>query len=130
MATLNKVQLIGYLGKDPELRYTPNGKEVCDISVATTSSWNGSDGQKKEHTEWTTVTCWGQLAINVSQYLQRGSMVYVEGRKQTSVVGEGEDRKYYTKVVASQVTFLDRRNGSSAESSEMTEEIAEADIPF
>ncbi len=83
MATLNKVQLIGYLGKDPELRYTPNGKEVCDISVATTSSWNGSDGQKKEHTEWTTVTCWGQLAVNVSQYLQKGSMVYVEGRKQT-----------------------------------------------
>ncbi len=79
MATLNKVQLIGYLGKDPELRYTPNGKEVCDISVATTSSWNGSDGQKKEHTEWTTVTCWGQLAVNVSQYLQKGSMVYVEG---------------------------------------------------
>lgn len=126
MASLNKVQLIGFLGADPEMRFTPSGKEVLDISVATSETWKDAAGNRQEETEWHTVTCWGQLAINVNQYLHKGSMVYVEGRKKTDKVGEGDAAKYYCKIVASKVTFLDRNGGQQA----VIEPIAEENIPF
>lgn len=123
---LNKVMLIGYLGNDPELRFTGNGKPVANFRMATNNSYIGSDGQKVDQTEWHNIVCWGKLGETVNQYLQKGRQVYVEGRIQTDIVGEGEDRKYYTKVIASRVLFLGGNGNSQSVEAQETEE----EIPF
>jgi single-strand DNA-binding protein len=129
MASLNKVQLIGNLGADPELRFTPNGKATTTFSVATGFSYQGSDGQPVQGTDWHRVEVWGKQAEACCQFLKKGRQVYVEGRIKTDVSGEGENRKYYTKVVASQVIFLGNgRNGSAPEAN--VEPAAEEQIPF
>ena len=111
MASLNKVQIIGNLGADPEMRFTTNGQAVANISVACNRKWTDHDGQQQEDTEWVRVICWAKTAENVSQYLTKGSQVYVEGRLQTRKWQDksGADR-YTTEVVAWQVLFLDSRS--------------------
>lgn len=79
---LNKVILIGRLGKDPEVRYMPNGEAVCNFSVATSESWKDSNGQKQERTEWHSITMYRRLAEIAGQYLKKGGLVYLEGRIQ------------------------------------------------
>ncbi|HEY3354342.1 MAG TPA: single-stranded DNA-binding protein [Polyangia bacterium] len=107
MASVNKVILVGNLGKDPELRYTPGGQAVCDLRLATTDSYTGKDGEKKESTEWHTVVVWGKQAENCSQYLSKGRQVYVEGRLRTRSWDDKEGKKQYrTEVVAQTVQFL------------------------
>ncbi len=131
MSGLNKVLIIGNLGADPEMRYTADGAAMTSFRVAASRNFTGSDGERREETEWFAVIAWRKLAEQCSQYLQKGRKVYVEGRLQTRSwdTPEGE-RKYRTEVVAERVLFLDRAPGSqSGEETEMPETQAE-EIPF
>ncbi len=107
-ATLNKVMLIGRLGKDPDLRYTQSGSPVANFSMATDESYTDRDGNKVDRAEWHKVVVWSRQAEAVSHYLKKGSLVYVEGRIQTS---KWEDRdgqtRYTTEIRADRVQFLD-----------------------
>lgn len=108
MPALNRVQLIGYLGKDPESKFTPTGKKVCHFSVGVTQRWKAA-GELKEYTEWFNIEAWGALGEIAQANLKKGRLVFVEGRLKTDRVGEGENTKYYTKVVALTMQFLDRK---------------------
>ena len=111
MPALNRVQLIGRLGKDPEGKFTPTGKQVTHFSVAVSERWKTRDGENKENTEWINVEAWGRLGEVCTQYLRKGSLVYVEGRLKTDKYTEDGETKYFTKVVAQMVQFLDSRIG-------------------
>lgn len=107
MGSLNKVMIVGRLGRDPEVRYTPGGQTVCSFSVATDSKWTNKAGEKQEKTEWHRVKAWAKLAEIVAQYLAKGSQVYVEGRLETSEYTDKQGvKKYSTEVIASDVQFL------------------------
>ncbi|MCD6290769.1 MAG: single-stranded DNA-binding protein [Anaerolineae bacterium] len=107
---LNKVIIIGNLGRDPEMRYTPSGKPVTSFSVATSRSWVTADGERKDATEWFNVVAWGNLAEICNQYLRKGSRVYVEGHLQTrSWDDEQGQRHYRTELVANEMIMLDSR---------------------
>ena len=109
MPGLNKVQLIGYLGKDPESRTTPTGKKLSVFSLAVTRRWKTS-GQNKEATDWFNVEVWGKLGEVSQQYLKKGSLIFIEGRLQTDrYEDKGGETKYFTKVVANVLQFLDRK---------------------
>ncbi len=108
MPALNRVQLIGYLGKDPEGRFTPTGKKVTHFSMAITQRWK-SQGETKEYTEWVNIEAWGRLGEVCQEYLKKGSLVYVEGRLKTDRFEDKGETKYYTKVVALGLQFLDRK---------------------
>ena len=109
MPALNKVQLIGYLGRDPESRTTPTGKNVSHFSLAVTRRWK-SGAERKEATDWFNVEIWGRLAEVSQQYLKKGSLVFLEGRLQTDKYEDkGGETKYFTKVVANSLEFLDRK---------------------
>ena len=112
MAGLNKVMIIGNLGADPEMRYTADGTALTNFRVASSRTYSGRDGERKEETEWFSVVTWQKLAEQCSQFLQKGRKVYVEGRLQTRFwdTPEGE-RKYRTEVIAERVLFLDRTQG-------------------
>jgi len=110
MPTLNRVQLIGRLGKDPETRFTPNGKKVAHFSLAVSNRWKSKEGESKEYTEWVNIEAWGRLGEVCQQYLHKGSLVYMEGRLKTDKYEDKDgDTKYYTKVVALTLQFLDRK---------------------
>ena len=109
MPALNRVQLIGYLGKDPETRFTPSGKKVAHFSLAVTQRWK-SGGESKEATEWFNVEAWNKLGEVAQQYLKKGSLVYIEGRLKTDKYEDkGGETKYFTKVVALTLQFLDKK---------------------
>ena len=113
MASVNKVILIGNLGRDPETRYLPSGDAVCNISIATTEKWKDkASGEMKEATEWHRVAFFGKLAEIAGEYLKKGSQVYVEGRLQTRKWQDkdGQD-KYSTEIVANQMQMLGSRQG-------------------
>ncbi len=113
---LNKVMIIGNLGRDPEMRYTPSGKPVTSFSVAVSRSWVKPEGERSETTDWFNVVAWGRLAEICSQYLTKGSMVYVEGRLETrSWEAENGQKHYRTEVVASDVNILDKRGRAAEE---------------
>ena len=128
MASLNKIMLIGNVGSDPELRYTPNGKAVTSFRMATNYRYMGSDGERKEETEWFRVSVWGKQAESCNQFLSKGRRVYVEGRLH-SRSWEGQDGQMRTslEVSANRVIFLDRAAAVSlAEEGELEPE----DLPF
>jgi len=107
---LNKVMLIGNLGRDPEMRYTPNGKAVTAFSLASSRTWVTSSGERREATEWFNVVAWGSLAEICNQHLHKGSRVYVEGRLQTRRWENAEGQiSYRTEVVANEMIVLDKR---------------------
>ena len=112
MASVNKVILVGNLGRDPEVRYMPDGAAIANISVATTDAWKDKNGEKQERTEWHRVAFFGKLAEIVGEYLKKGSQVYVEGRLQTRKWQdkEGQDR-YTTEIVADRMQMLGGRAG-------------------
>jgi single-strand DNA-binding protein len=115
MASVNKVILIGNLGKDPEVRFTPGGQAVANFSVATSDNWTDKSGQKQERTEWHRIVVWGKQAELCGEYLKKGRQVYIEGRLQTREWTDKEGRKNYTtEVVANAVTFLGSRDGAGA----------------
>jgi single-strand DNA-binding protein len=115
---LNKVLLIGYLGCDPEMRYTPSGRPVTSFSVATPRSWTSSDGERRDETEWFNIVAWGSLAEICNQYLTEGQQVYIEGRLQTRGWEDETGKKHFrTEVVANEMIMLDdRHSGGSAQS--------------
>ena len=108
MPALNRVELIGYLGRDPESRTIPTGQKVSQFSMGVTRRWK-SAGESKEATDWFTVEVWGRLGDVSQQYLKKGSLVYVEGRLRTDKYEDKGETKYFTKVVASSLQFLDRK---------------------
>jgi single-strand DNA-binding protein len=115
MAGINKVILIGNLGKDPELRHTPQGQAVANFSLATSESWTDKNGQKQEKTEWHKVVVWGKPAELVAKYLSKGRKAYVEGRLQTRAWDDKEGQKRYTtEIVATSVQFLDSQASRAA----------------
>ncbi len=109
MPALNRVQLIGRLGKDPEGKFTPTGKKVFNFSVAISNRWKSKEGDAKEYTEWVNVEAWGRLGEVCQEYLKKGSLVYLEGRLKTEKYEDKGENKYYTKVVALSMQMLDRK---------------------
>jgi len=110
MLTLNKVMIIGNVGTDPEMRFTPNGSPVTTFRVATNWVYTTPDGERKQDTEWFTVVAWNRLAENCNQFLTKGQRVYAEGRLRTHT-WEGQDgqRRSRSEVIANRVLFLDRQ---------------------
>ena len=113
MASVNKVIIVGNLGRDPETRYMPNGEAVTNIAVATTESWKDKNsGEKKEITEWHRITFYRKLAEIAGQYLKKGSQVYVEGRLQTRKWTDKENiERYTTEIIADTMQMLGSRQG-------------------
>ncbi len=122
MPALNRVQLIGNLGKDPETRFTPTGKKVCSFSMAVNRRWRSSEGELKEATDWFNIEAWGRQGEFCQQYLRKGSLAFVEGRLQTDRYEHDGDTRYYTKVIVSQLQLLDRRADQGEEAPVVEEE--------
>ena len=127
MPALNRVQLIGRLGRDPESRFTPTGKKVAHFSVAVSNRWKDREGEMRESTEWVNVEAWERLSETCQQYLKKGSLVYVDGRLKTDKVENQGDTRYFTKVVAQTVQFLDNRPAPD-ELEEPTDPIGEEEL--
>ena len=114
MSSLNKVLLIGNLGKDPEIRYTPDGTQVATFSLATGETWTDKSGNRQEHTEWHTIVAWNKLAELSKRYLSKGRQVYVEGRLRTREWNDKEgNKRRTTEVIASQMVLLGSRPQSA-----------------
>jgi len=110
MPALNRVQLIGRLGKDPETRFTPNGKKVTHFSLAVSNRWKTKEGEAKEYTEWVNIEAWGRLGEICQQFLHKGSLIFLEGRLKTDRYEDKEgETKYFTKVVALAMQMLDKK---------------------
>lgn len=133
MANLNRVQIIGNVGKDPESKYVSTGQMVVKFTVAVNHNYK-KDGENKVDTEWVNFEAWGKLAEIVNQYVKKGSPVYVEGRLKTDKFeGKDGETKYFTKVVASNVQFLGSNSSGNPRQSEVeasAELPPEDDIPF
>ena len=132
MASVNKVILIGNLGKDPEVRTTPQGTTLARFSVATSTTWKDASGAKQERTEWHDVVAWEKLAQICGEYLQKGKQVYVEGSLQTrSWEDQNGQKRYKTEAKASNVVMLGRREDGmrSGGASSPSREVAEAPEP-
>ena len=115
MIGVNKVILIGNLGKDPELRYTPGGQPVATFSLATAERWNDRNGQRQDRTEWHNIVAWGKLAELVNQYLKKGRGAYIEGRITTRSWDDKDgNKRYKTEIVANQIQFLSTGGASSS----------------
>jgi single-strand DNA-binding protein len=106
MGSVNKVILVGNLGADPELKYTPSSRPLCNLRIATTDVFKDKSGQRQEKTEWHRVTVWGDQAENCNKYLSKGRSVYIEGRLQTRSYDKDGQKHYATDVVADRVVFL------------------------
>ena len=144
MGSVNKVILVGNLGRDAELRYTPGGAPVATINMATTEVWNDKSGQKQEKTEWHRVILWGKTAESLSEYLTKGKQIYVEGRLQTREWNDKEgNKRYTTEIRGDRVVLLGggagrgsyTRTDTPADTTEgaprePATELAEDDIPF
>jgi single-strand DNA-binding protein len=113
---LNKVMLIGRLGKDPEMHYTPQGSPVTTFSIATERNWRTADGEAHKETDWHRIVAWNKLAEMCNQHLAKGRLVYVEGRLQTrSWEDDQKGTQYRTEVIAEDVIFLERQRGTPGE---------------
>jgi single-strand DNA-binding protein len=113
MGSVNKVILIGNLGADPELKYTPSSRPLCNLRIATTEVFKDKSGQRQERTEWHRVTVWGDQAENCSKYLSKGRSVYVEGKLQTRSYEKEGQKHWATDVVADRVVFLGGGGGGA-----------------
>lgn len=143
MSGVNKVIILGYLGKDPEVRYQPDGGAVANFSIATSESFKDKSGEKQERTEWHRIVLWGRLAEIAGEYLKKGSLAYVEGKIQTRkwTDKEGQER-YTTEIVGSRLQLMSSKRDAStahADQSDSPEsttsaysgnEIMDDDIPF
>ncbi len=113
---LNKVMLIGNLGRDPEVRSTPSGQNVASFSLATNRKWKDRDGNRQEQTEWHNIVCWGRQAEIAGQYLSKGRQIFVEGRLQTRSWDDKQtgEKKYRTEIVCDNFQMLGSRGGSDS----------------
>ena len=128
---LNKVMIVGHLGKDPEMRYTPSGRPVTTFTVAVSRTWNSADGERHSETEWFNVVVWGNLAEICKQYLVKGQQVYVEGRLQTRRWDDKEGQKHTSvEIVANEMMMLgDRHNSTSNHPQTSSDAAPETDAP-
>ncbi len=135
MVSVNRIIIIGNLGSEPEMRFTPNGRPVTSFSVATNRRYTTSEGERREETEWFTVVTWGRLAEQCNQYLTKGRLVYVEGRLRTHT-WEGQDgqKRSRNEIVADRVSFLDRQAVAPLHGEKGSEggidDLEPEDIPF
>ncbi len=139
MPSLNKLTIIGNVGNEPEMRFTPNGKPVTSFSVATNWLYTSSEGERRQETEWFNVVAWNRLAEQCNQFLAKGRLVYVEGRIHTRN-WEGQDGQQHSKieVIASRVIFLERRGAAPLPDEKMDDRVDESavaelepeDLPF
>jgi len=133
---LNKVMIIGHLGRDPEMRYTPSGKPVTTFTVAVSRSWNTANRERQSETEWFNVVAWGNLAEICKQYLSKGQQVYVEGRLKTRRWDDKEGQKHLSiEIIASEMMMLgERREASQTAEEPSTAEdepsVNEDEFPF
>jgi single-strand DNA-binding protein len=119
---LNKVMVIGHLGRDPEMRYTPSGRPVTTFTIAVSRSWNTADGERRTETEWFNIVAWGNLAEICKQYLYKGQQIYIEGRLQTRRWEDKEGQKHTSvEVVANEMMMLGERRDNSSQSQEETQ---------
>lgn len=126
---LNKVMIIGRLGRDPEMRYTPSGRPVTNFSVATSRSWNTSDGERRTETEWFNIVAWGSLAEICNQYLVKGQQVYIEGRLQSRSWEDAEGKRHTSvEIIANEMIMLGERRSSEGETPQDQPE--EDEFPF
>ena len=123
MKGLNKVQLIGNLGKDPEIRYTPEGKQVAKFSMAANRTYKNKDGESIDDTQWFNIEAWSGLAKVVEEHLTQGDRVYIEGRLKTESYEKDGETKYFTKVVAQEMIMLGSFSSNGGD-------VEEDDIPF
>ena len=116
MASLNRVMLIGNLGQDPDLKYTPTGKAVANFTIATTARWKDKDGQNQERTEWHRIVLWGRQAEIAKDYLRKGKQIYLEGRLQTRNYDDKDgNKKWITEIVCDRFLMLGRKEETGAE---------------
>jgi single-strand DNA-binding protein len=126
---LNKVLIIGRLGRDPEMRYTPSGRPVTTFSVGTSRSWNTSDGERRTETEWFNVVAWGNLAEICNQHLAKNQLVYIEGRLQTRQWEDQQGNHHTnTEIVANEMIMLENRRENNSATSQGDKEAD--DFPF
>ena len=127
---LNKVMLIGRLGQEPEMRYTPSGRPLTKLQVAVNRSWKSSDGEKKTETEWFNIVAWGKLAEICNQYLSKGKQVYIEGRLHTRQWQDDEGNNHSSvEVIAQEMLMLDSKSGE--QDTELSEGLpSEDEYPF
>ena len=134
MGSVNKVILLGNLGRDPELKYTPSGTAVANFTVATNETWRDKEGQKQEHTEWHRVVVWGKLAEICGEYLRKGRQVYIEGAiRSRSYKDRDGNEKSVTEIRADNLVMIGRAEGARGEGerpSEKEPEYSDEDIPF
>ena len=142
MGSVNKVILVGNLGKDAEVRVTPGGQSVASFSIATTENWTSKEGEKKEQTEWHRIVLWGKSAESLQPYLTKGKQIYVEGRLQTRNWEKDGQKHYTTEVKADRIVLLggggrggaersvDRAEGTYADPLKEPAPITDDDIPF
>lgn len=133
--TMNKIIVVGNLGRDPEMRYTPNGQAVTSFSVATNHRYNTSEGEQRDETEWFSVSVFGRQADACNQYLSKGQKVYVDGRiRSRSYQAQSGETRFVMEIRADQVRFLDRAAASDVYPSETDKSSAEGveaeDLPF
>ena len=139
-SSVNKVILVGHLGNKPEGRYTPSGASTASFSLATNESWIDSENEKQERTEWHNIIAWNKLADFVTEYLQKGQLIYIEGRLQTRTYKDKEEiQRRITEVVSTAITPLEwktidkKENGSANKENKKDTNIvetAEEDLPF
>jgi single-strand DNA-binding protein len=118
---VNRVMLLGNLGKDPEVRFTPSGSAVCNFTIATNESWTDKNGQKQDRTEWHRIVVWGKMGELCGEYLKKGRQCFVEGKLQTREWNDKEGKKNYTtEIVAQNVQFLGTGGGAGAPRTDST----------
>ncbi len=137
MANLNKVMIIGNVGADPEMRFTPSGSAVTSFRIATNRIFNSPEGERKQETEWFTVVTWNKLAESCNQFLTKGKLAYVEGRLRTSSwQGQDGQKRSRVEIVADRVLSLDRQAAAAplpegeAKVDKVDEAVVEEDLPF
>ena len=122
MSSLNKILLIGHLGKDPEIRYTPDGSPVATFSLATSETWTDKNGSRQEHTEWHTIVAWNRLADLSKRFLSKGRQVYVEGRIRSREWNDRDgNKRRTTEIIATQMVLLGSRPQGAEAATQSTE---------
>jgi single-strand DNA-binding protein len=133
--TVNKVILVGRLGADPQLKYTPSGKATANFNIATNAVWKDQEGNQQEKTDWHRIVAWGKLAEVMGEWLKKGSYVYLEGRLQTRSYDDSNGvKKWITEVIATDMEMLGKK-GESSDSGETVPDVPDAegneeDLPF
>ena len=131
MASINKALIIGRLGRDPEVKYTPSGVAVCNFSVATSETWKDKQtGERKEKTEWHRISCYRKLAEICGQYLKKGREAYIEGKLQTRSWDQDGSKRYVTEIIADTVQFLGGQGQVEEKPYTVTPDDDNSDIPF